>query len=58
MADPVYDAMIEVAKVATTIEEQDRLAGEMDMYAITRLLVYMGSCLSTVHRDTAVDRRL
>ena len=36
VADPVYDAMIEVAKVATTIEEQDRLAGEMDMYAITR----------------------
>jgi len=36
VADPVYDEMIKVAKVAETHEEQDRLAGEMDMYAISR----------------------
>ena len=42
VADPVYDAMIEVAKVATTIEEQDRLAGEMDMYAISRFWAIWG----------------
>ena len=34
--DPVYDAMFEAAGAATTIEEQQRLVKELDMYAIER----------------------
>ena len=34
--DPVYDAMYEAAAAATTIEEQQRLVKELDMYAIER----------------------
>ena len=32
--DPVYDAMYEAAQAATTIEEQQRLVKELDMYSI------------------------
>ena len=31
--DPVYDAMYEAAQAATTIEEQQRLVKELDMYS-------------------------
>ncbi len=34
--DPVYDAMVEAADAATTIEEQMRLAKEADMYSIEK----------------------
>ena len=34
--DSVYDAMVEAADAAATLEEQQRLVGEADMYAIER----------------------
>ncbi len=34
--DPAYDAMFEAAAAASTIEEQQRLVKELDMYAIER----------------------
>ena len=34
--DSVYDAMVEAADAAATLEEQKRLVGEADMYAIER----------------------
>ena len=36
LMDPVYDAMVEAAASAATLEEQQRLVGEADMYAIER----------------------
>ena len=33
-SDPHYDALYEAAKKATTIEEQNRLVGEMNQYEI------------------------
>ena len=36
LQDPVYDAMVEAAHAATTIEEQQRLVKEADMYYIER----------------------
>ena len=34
VSDPDYEALFETAAAATTIEEQQRLVKEMDMYAI------------------------
>ena len=34
--DPVYDAMVDAADAAATLEEQQRLVGEADMYVIER----------------------
>ena len=36
VSDPDYEALFETAAAATTIEEQQRLVKEMDMYAIER----------------------
>ncbi len=42
VSDPEYEAMIEVAAAATTLEEQNRLAGELNMYAIERFWAIWG----------------
>ena len=41
--DPVYDAMYEATQAATTIEEQQRLDKELDMYSIERHWVVYGA---------------
>ncbi len=42
VSDPEYETMIEVAAAATTLEEQNRLAGELNMYAIERFWAIWG----------------
>ena len=40
--DPAYDAMYEAAGAATTLEEQNRIAGEMNQYAIEKFWTIWG----------------
>ena len=49
VSDPTYDAMYEAAVAATTIEEQQRLVKEADMYAIERHWAVWGPMSPTFH---------
>ena len=40
--DPVAEAMYEAVKTATTLEEQNRIAGELDQYAIEKFWTIWG----------------
>ena len=42
VSDPVYDAMFEAAAAATTLEEQYRISGEMNQYAIEKHWILWG----------------
>ena len=40
--DPVYEAMFEAGHAATTLEEQNRIAGELNQYAIEKFWLIWG----------------
>ena len=41
-SDPAYDAMYEAAQAAATLEEQNRIAGELNQYAIEKFWTIWG----------------
>ncbi len=43
VSDPDYDAMAEAAPAATTIEEQNRIYGEMNQYIIEKFWTIWGT---------------
>ena len=56
--DPEYDAMVDAALGATSIEEQKRLIAEVDMYAIEQHWHIFGPKSPVYYIGPAVGQRL